>query len=99
MEQHLKVGLVADSARGGEHARPGNVLRVEPNCRSWGDASGVLSGEPGGRTGAQFTTGRSLLESFGDFFAVVVPPLRLFGLAGKFGYFEFVRHGFMPLSG
>jgi hypothetical protein len=85
MEQHLEVGLVADSTLGGEHARPGDVLRVEPNCRGRGYASAGLADELGGRAGAQFAAGRSIRESFGDFFAVVVPPLRLFGLAGKFG--------------
>ena len=98
MKQHLEVGLVANAALGGERARPGNVLRIEPNGGSRGDACGVLAGESGGRAGPQFAAGRSLLESFGDFFAVVIPPLRLIGLASEFGYFEFVRHGLTPLS-
>ena len=50
--EHLEIGLVADSARGGEHARLGYVFRIELNCRSWCDASNMLSREPGGRTGA-----------------------------------------------
>jgi hypothetical protein len=58
----------------------------------------VLAGESGGRAGPQFAAGRSLLENFGDFFAVVIPPLRLLGFASECGYFEFVRHGFTPLS-
>ncbi len=76
VKQHLEVGLVANAALGGERARPGNVLRVEPNGRGRGDACSVLAGESGGRAGPQFAAGRSLLEGFGDFFAVVVPPLR-----------------------
>ena len=97
VKQHLEVGLVANAALGGERARPGNVLRVEPNGGGRGDACGVLAGESGGRAGPQFAAGRSLLESFGDFFAVVIPPLRLIGFASEFGYFESVRHGFTPL--
>ena len=74
--QQLEVGLLADHTLGGEHTRPGDVLGVELNCRGRGYASSGLAGELGGRAGEQFAAGRSILESFGDFFAVVVPPLR-----------------------
>jgi hypothetical protein len=48
VKQHLDVGLVAYSASGGERARTGNVLRIEPNGRGWDYASGVLADAFGG---------------------------------------------------
>jgi len=47
----------------------------------------------------QLATGRSLLENLGDFFAVIIPPLRLVGFANECGDSQFVRHSFITPLG
>ena len=84
MKQHLEIRLISQAASGGEGAGPGDVFGRKPNGRGRGNTRGALAPETGGRSGAEFALGRGVFEGFGEFVAMVVPPLRFFGFAREF---------------
>ena len=83
-KQHLQVGLISQAALGSQRTGPGNVVRIEADGSGRSAPNRPLASDSGGRAGMQPALVGCLLESMGEFLAVIKPPLGFFGLTGEF---------------